>query len=427
MSGETRLTVLDNGARVITSSLAGAESVSVGIWVGVGGRHEPAVISGISHFLEHMLFKGTKRRSARAISQDVEGRGGDLNAFTQEDSTCFYARLPHEQMRRAVSVLADMYLNARISPAEVERERMVIIEEMKMYRDQAQYLAQEEAMRALWSRHALGRPLAGRAHTLLQIDASALTGFRDANYVPANTVFAFAGRLDHDACVAAVSARLGKLPPGCRPRLRPVALSSPQAPLVRISRDIQQVQVVAAWRLFGRQDPRRHALRLLNALMGENMSSRLFQVLRERFGLAYSIHSHFQLFAETGLFAISAGLEQGTVEKALALIGREVSRICRDEVSPAELRRGRDYILGQFRLAMESPGNQMQWLGETVLHYHHPISPASVVEGVGKVTPADLRRLAREIFDPGRLSLSVVCPMGDRSDVKRLRRLLTGE
>lgn len=424
MLNDVRLTTLDNGLRIISAPSPHTESVSVGIWIGVGGRHEPAHLSGISHFLEHMVFKGTRKYSARAISNAIEGRGGDLNAFTQEENTCLFARLPHEQMPRAVEVLSEMFRHARLSPIEIERERAVILEEIRMIRDQPQQWAQDLSMQALWSRHALGRPLAGSAQTVPAIDLATLHAYRDRYYVPVNTVVAFAGNVSHEACVAQVYRRLGDMPPGRRPQRRSIRPNTPQTPYLFTQRDVEQLQLVLAWRFFGRHDPRRFELRMLNALTGENMSSRLFQLLRERHGLTYSIHSHYQLFADTGMFSISAGIDRDKLVKVLQLIQRERLRLCSQLPGRAEMARARDYLLGQFRLGMESPGNQMQWIGENLLNDNHWVDPETVIDGICAVTPESVTELADALFTPARLSMVLVAPPREAHDCENLRHLV---
>jgi predicted Zn-dependent peptidase len=416
MLDNVQLTTLANGARVISAPIPNAESAALGIWVRVGGRYEPAALSGASHFIEHMLFKGTRRRSARAISQAIEGRGGYLNAYTQEDGTCFYARLPHEYQEEAFDVLADMYREPRLAPADLARERDVIVEELRMYRDQPHHLVQEQFTQALWPGQALGRPLAGSERTLAAFTRDALDTFRRRHYTPRATVFAFSGRVAHADCLRLVREAVARLPAGGAPGFRSIRPRLPPERCRLLRRNIEQVHVVLGFRVFGRHDRRRHALRVLNGVLGENMSSRLFQLVRERHGLAYSIQSGYQLFDETGSAGISAGLDRRRARRALELIGREIRRIRDQPITRAEWRRTRDYLIGQFRLGLEGASSQMTWAGETLTHYGRYVAPREVLDALAAVTIEDVGRVARQVFDPRRLSLSLVVPQDDPID-----------
>jgi len=404
------ITVLKNGVTVVSSAIADAESVAIGIWGGAGGRHEPAAQSGISHFLEHMLFKGTPTRSALQISQAIEGRGGYLNAFTQEESTCYYARIPYEFMQQAVDVLTDMYSNASIKQDDLNRERAVIIEEIKMYQDQPQAYVQELFQDALFTNHALGRPLAGSEKTLIHLNQAELLAYRQKAYAPSATVVAFAGRLEHATCVAAIDAALGRVKKDKGLRFKPTEGKTPQRPFIMAQKEIAQVQAVAGFRIFGRHDDRRFALRVLNGLLGENMSSRLFQSVRERNGLCYSISSSYQLFTETGIFAISGGFDSQRAEAALTLTAKELRKVMDKKIAAAELKRTKDYLLGTFRLGLEGTGNQMLLLGESVLNFGRVIHPEETIAGIQAVTAADIQQLANDIFNPTRFTLALVTP-----------------
>ena len=381
MLDQVQLTTLPNGARVITAPQPDAESVAVGFWVGVGGRHETPAVAGASHFIEHMLFKGTRRRTAREISQAIEGRGGYLNAYTQEDATCYYARIPHERLGEAVDVLTDMYREPKFAPSDIDRERGVIVEELRMCHDQPQQVVQEQLMDGLWSGHPLGRPLVGTEQTLRAMTRAGLDGFRRRHYQPGNTVFGMAGRLDHAACVALVKDAIGRQPAGRACRFKRVDRTVPQQRLRIARREIEQVHAAVGFRGFGRHDHRRFALRMLNSILGENMSSRLFQIVREKHGLAYAVQSSFQLFDETGVLEISAGLDRARAQDALRLIAREVARLRDKPVSRDELRRTRD-----------------------------------VLAKLMAVTAEDLQQVASCVCDPRRLTLSLVVPEKDAAD-----------
>ena len=410
MLDHVQVTVLKNGATVASSANPDAESVSVGIWVGVGGRHEKPRLGGASHFLEHMLFKGTPTRSALAISQAIEGRGGYLNAFTQEESTCYYARLPYEYLPQAFDVLSDMYLNAAIKEDDFNRERDVILEEIKMYQDLPQHVVQEKLQEVMFTGHALGRPLAGDAATLGQMSRETLLKYKARAYAPGETVFAFAGRLEHAACVACVEQAVGGARKSRGLDFKRVDGTVPQERLSLVKKEIAQAHAVVGFRIFGRHDDRRYALRVLNGLLGENMSSRLFQSVRERHGLCYSIQSSYQLFEEAGLYTISGGFDSQRALAALKLTAREIRRVLDKKVGPAELKRTKDYLLGTFRLGLEGTGNQMMFIGESLLNYGRVVHPEETIAGIQAVTADDVQRVAADVFEPSRMTLSVVVP-----------------
>jgi predicted Zn-dependent peptidase len=415
------ITTLRNGLRIITSTMPSVESVALGIWVGVGSRYESSAVSGISHFIEHLLFKGTRQRSARDISQAIEGRGGYLNAFTQEESTCYYARVAYDRAAETLDVLADMVRNPRLDPEEIEKERGVILEEIAMYQDQPSHAVQDQLVGALWTGHPLGRPVIGFSRSLRRQDRAALRAFRARHYVPENMVVSLAGRIEHGAAVQMARRLLGGLRGGRRARCRGVTRKVGQARFDVRARDIEQAHLAMGFRLFGRHDRRRYVLTVLNAVLGGNMSSRLFQTVREKHGLAYSVHSQAHLFDDTGVLEIAAGLDRGRIDKAVRLILREVNRLRDRAVGAAELRRARDFTIGQLRLGLESPASQMLWMGEHLLAYDRVPAPDRVVDALGQVSADAIRRLARSSLRPGVLSAALLAPEMDARRAARLR------
>lgn len=399
-----------NGIRVATSAIPHVESVTMGIWVGVGSRYEPIEIGGISHFTEHLLFKGTRRRSPRDISQAIEGKGGYLNAFTGEEATCYYARVGYDQLGSGFDVLGDMYMNSRFDRKEIEKERGVIFEEIMMYRDLPRHLVQEMLMGILWPKHPLGRPIIGTHESLSAMSRKTFLDFVASKYVTNNTVVAFAGNLDHDACVGMVEKAMGKAPRASRARFTPVSGGLKQGRAVFLAKEVEQTHLALGFRGFGYTDDRRHALRILNVVLGENMSSRLFQIVREKHGLAYSVNSNIQLFRDSGALIIAAGLDRERKTQALDLIVKEVRRMAERPVGAAEVKRAKDYVIGQTRLGLESTSHQMMWLGDNFLSRGRFVSPEEAIAKLKDVTAADIQKLARQIFRHSRVSLAVVSP-----------------
>lgn len=417
-------TVLANGLRVATSSLPAVESVAMGVWVGVGGRYENARLSGISHFIEHLLFKGTERLSARDISQAIEGRGGYCNAFTQEEMTCYFARVAYDHIWKVFDILAEMCLHPRFDPADIDKERGVIIEEIMMYRDQPEHVVHEMLSRILWQDHELGRPLIGTPESLRRLTRDHLLAFKKKKYVSENTVLTFAGHVTHDECVAHVTKLMKRFGHHREPAYKLVTPAVSQERLALKSKAIEQTQLAVGFRIFGRFDKRRYALKVLNVILGENMSSRLFQIVREKHGLAYAVHAGIQLFADTGALVISAGLDRSRKEKALELILRELCRLKHEPVSARELARAKEYIVGHLRLTLESPSGHMMWMGEHLLDYRTCISPEKVIRAVMSVQARDVLDVAGAIFKNRLVSLSLLSPDLAPKDGEHIQSML---
>jgi predicted Zn-dependent peptidase len=400
-----------NGLVVVTAEMPHMASVSLGIWVGVGGRYEPATLCGVSHFIEHLLFKGTRKRSAKRISQDVEGIGGYLNAFTTEEMTCFYSKARYDRFEEMLDVLMDMFLNSTFDPVEIDKERNVIKEELAMYLDQPQHHVLELLNETLWPDQPLGRSLTGTAGTLDAMTRKQLLRFRRRNYVSSGTLVAAAGNLKHEKVVEAVGRFAQRLNGGSRPDFVP-ARSDQTAPRLRLfTKATEQTQIALGIRTCSRHDDRRFVLRLLNTILGENMSSRLFQVLREDHGLVYSVCSSLCFYDDVGALTISAGLDTEKLRLVLKLITGQLDRLTHTMVGVSELRRARDYLIGQIDLSLESTENQMMWLAEQMLGYGKTVPPEEIKRQLVAVKPNDLRAVAREFFRSDRLSLALVSPL----------------
>lgn len=406
-----QITRLKNGLTVATAEMPHMVSVSVGLWVGVGSRYEPAPLSGICHFIEHLLFKGTRKRSAKDISEAVEGIGGYLNAFTSEEATCFHARASHERFDQLLDVLMDMLQDSKFAPADIKKEREVIKEEMAMYLDEPQHHVQELLNATMWPGQPLGRSITGTNKTLNAMQRSQLVEYLRANYAAASTLVVVAGKITHRRVLQAVSRYAPGFRRGERPEFVP-ATTQQRQPVVRlVTKKTEQTQLALGLRTCSRHDDRRYPLRLLNTLLGENMSSRLFQVVREDHGLAYSIYSTPSTFGDVGDLVISAGLDTDNLPKTLRLIMREMRRCTETPPTAAELQRARDYVIGQMDLASESTDSQMNWMGEQILGYGRVFTPTEVKERLRRITPAEIRAVARDFFRPDRLNLALVSPL----------------
>ena len=395
-------------------------SVSVGLWIGIGSRYEPGELNGVCHFIEHLLFKGTRKRSARDISQAVEGIGGYLNAFTSEETTCFHARAGRRRFEELLDVLLDMLLESRFAPMDIAKEREVIKEEMAMYLDEPQHQVQELLNATLWPEQPLGRPITGTNKTVDAMARTHLLGFLRGHYVAGTTVISAAGNIKHRHAVSAVRPYASRFTVG-KSSLCALASTDQRSARVRLfTKKTEQTQLALGLRTCSRHDERRYALRLLNTILGENMSSRLFQVVREDRGLAYSIYSSPSFFEDTGDLVISAGLDVENLAKTLRLILRELRRLVQTAANPAELRRARDYVIGQIELGQESTDNQMNWMGEQLLSYGKIYPPEEIKRRLAKVTRAEIRAAACEFFRPERLNLALVSPLKSTRGLEKM-------
>lgn len=417
------VTTLDNGIRVVTVPMPHVQSAAVGVMVGVGGRHERADQAGISHFIEHLLFKGTATLSARAISRAIEGRGAFCDAFTQEEETCYFVKTPAERFGSVFRIMAEMYTCPRFAPRDIERERSVIVDEIMMYRDQPDQIAEETLSSQLFPRHALGRPLAGTPSSVNGLQRENVVRFKNDHYVTANTVFAFSGRIVPDQCIEKTRRWTAMMPRAAAPAAPRFGGRSCPRPLVHcLDKHAEQTHLALGFRTFGRRDPRRYALQVLNIILGESMNSRLFQTIRERRGLVYAISSGAQFFDETGELIISAGADPARIQTVLRMVLVELRRLCDRPVSATELHQACDYAAGQIVLNLEGTSGQMMWAGGSVLHLGKVVTPENATQNLRQVTARDLQATAAGIFLKNNAAATLVGPQASRrqSEIERM-------
>jgi predicted Zn-dependent peptidase len=406
------LHVLKNGVRVVLAPCE-AESVAFGLFVASGSRHEDAKSAGISHFIEHMLFKGTPSRKPVDITRAIEGRGGNFNACTSEESTCYYAHLPSEYLAEAVEILSDMYLNASIPPDEFAREKQVVVEEIRMYSDEPDVVAAENLQRALFPDNALGAPVAGTPESLAPMTPDTLHRYMRSHYLPGNTVAVVAGSFDESAALALVELYLGGLRRKAKPfSPEPVDFGRQPAGSVTATKDINQTQLAIGYRTFGVNDERRYAATVMDAVLGRGMSSRLFQEVRERRGLSYDISSRMQFFTDAGMLTITAGLDGSRLDMAARTIDRELARLRDRRVGAQELRRTKEFLIGNFRLSHEKVTSKMFFYGSTMLSFGHLVTPQDQIEKISSVTAAEIQSVACDILRPECRCTSIVTPRG---------------
>ena len=413
---------LKNGMRVASATMKERNSVAIGIWTHVGGRHETERLSGVSHFLEHIVFKGTKKRTSNQIKESIEGVGGSMNAFTSEEYTCFLAKVSHKHFENVFDVLSDMVLDASITPVDVEKERTVIMEEIKMTQDQPSQLVDELLSEILWPDHALGRPLAGTLETVGGLSVSDIAGYRDEHYRPNLITVVAAGNVRHADLVRLSEDRFSR---NLAALEKPYQLFKPrqQKPVLKLlSKKTEQTHLSLAVHAFSKGHPDEYTLDLLSVILGGNMSSRLFNEVREERGLAYDVGSYVRHYQETGAFVVSAGVDNKKPREAIEVILKELEKISVEPVSSDELRRAKDFYLGQLHLSLENSMNQMLWVGENIVTLDHCRTAEEVTERVEKMTPEDLRRVARQLFKTQSLNLALVGPAQSEDKFSELLR-----
>ena len=409
---------LPQGALLAVAEMPQVESVSVGFWLSVGGRHEARRQNGIFHFLEHMLFKGTTKRTAREISEAVEGVGGYLNAFTGEEMTCYYARASASHLRGVVDVLSDMLLRATFPAVEIERERGVIQEEIRMYEDQPAQLAQDMATALLWPKNPLGRPLMGTYENIQRMSRRDLLNYRRKFYHSGNLVVTAAGKTDLAEVKDLLKPLLRHFPQGSRAPYTPVLRRQTQPRFQVMRKPIEQTQFVIAMRGVSRHDPRRSAFRLMSVILGENMSSRLFQAVREEHGLAYSISTQASYYEDSGSLFVTAGVENSKTVQAIRLSLQTLRKLARRAPSAKELRRAKEYAAGQLHLSLESTDNQMMWLGESLIGHNRVLNPDKLIRQVDAVTADEVQAAAALLVHDERLNIAVVSPTAELAEVE---------
>ncbi|MGQ0803067.1 MAG: M16 family metallopeptidase [Actinomycetota bacterium] len=413
------LTRLGAGLRVVTEELPALRSAAVGFWVGTGSRDEPDETAGTSHFLEHLLFKGTRDRSALEIAQAVESVGGDMNAFTTQELTAFYVRVPDDRLDVALDILSDIVWDPALRADDVESERQVILEEIRMRDDTPDDLVHDLFASALFPDHPLGREVLGTQPSIGAMSRDAIADYHRHHYRPGNVVVAAAGNLTHEHVVDRVAERLAGVA-GDRP-VRPSASGTPPRPLAVLARPTEQAHVVLGMRGLSRHDPDRYALTVLNQAFGGGMASRLFQEVRERRGLAYSVYSYRNSFADTGAVAIYVGTAPGRVEEALAVVDGELGRLVSDRgLTDAELDAAKGHLKGSIALSLESSISRMHRIGSSELTLREIPTLDEVVARVDAVGPDDIARVVDRVLGRGERTLAVVGPFQEADFQERV-------
>ena len=418
-----RITQLPNKIRIVTQEFKDRESASIGVWVAAGGRYEGVGNKGVAHFLEHMAFKGSAKYSCDQTKQLVEGVGGNLNAFTSEEETCYYAKVPSKHLKQTFDILADISFFPKITPKDLEKERAVILEEIKMYHDLPQYYVGELLEQLLWPDHPLGQSLAGSSKTVGDMTALQLKDFKKIHYVPSSTVISACGSMRHEELVDLVSGKLGKLTGSSAPSYIPARQNQDRASVNLYTKTTEQMHLALGYLAYETNHKDYYVLALLSIILGGNMSSRLFNEVREKRGLAYSVSSGIKSLNDTGVFMVRAGVDNTKIVDALDLILKVLAKIATGSVKEDEFKRAQEYYMGQFLLGLEDTMDQMLWMGGGVISNDQVKSMGDVIKKIKAVTPADIKRVAKEILNPQRLNVAIIGPMSDVQQ-KQLRSLV---
>jgi predicted Zn-dependent peptidase len=405
-------TVLDNGIRVVTKRVPHARSVTMGVWVNVGARDERSEESGLSHFIEHMIFKGTEKRTAIDIAKEFDAIGGQCNAFTTKENTCYHAKVMDACLDTMVDLLSDIFMNSVFDGREVDRERQVILQEIRMLEDAPDELVHVLLAKAAWGNHPLGRSILGNPQTVINFDSGTIKDYFTRAYQSERIIIAAAGNLQHEpftelvARSFAVVQRENNFPDRIPPSLTRIIETH--------HKDLEQVHVCLGAKGVHATDPRRYEFAVLNVILGGNMSSRLFQEIRERRGLAYAVFSFLSLYSDTGTWGAYVGVDNSNTDEVLDVLVQQMRRMKETAVDRSELENAKQYLKGGLYLAAESSENQMTRIAQNEINFGRHITLKEVEEHIDHVTTESILALAKEIFQDNSVALTLLGPVDER-------------
>ncbi len=402
-----RRTVLPNGLIVLTERMEHMRSVAMGVWIKSGSRCEPVETNGISHFVEHMLFKGTRSRSAQHIAREMDSIGGNLDAFTGKETICFNVKSLAEHVPIALDVLTDLVLNPTFDLPDIERERGVILEEIKIDQDNPDVLVHELFMQAFWKDHPLGKPILGTSATVSKLDRESLFAYHGDRFHGGNILFSAAGNLDHDRFAETVAGKFSALAGGETLH----ELPAPQAGariILRHKKSLEQVQICLGVPAPPVTDENRYATLILNTVLGGGMSSRLFQTIREERGMAYSIYSDLSPFRDTGTLCVYAGTATGKALDVVDLILEEFRKLKESPLGEEELIRAKDQLKGNLLMGLESSNARMANLARQEMYFHQFISAEEIIARIAQVDSGQVQAMAQRLFDPERIAVTLL-------------------
>ncbi len=409
-----RKDTLANGIRVVSETLPKSRSVSIGVWVKVGSRHEPPEIGGISHFIEHLFFKGTAKRTAKDIAIEMDSIGGEMNAFTSQETTTYYTKVVDEHLPVAIDLLSDILLGSRFDPVEMEKERKVILEEIKGVEDTPDDYIHELFTGSVWPENSLGRPILGTKETIKALRHENIISYIENYYSPREIVISVAGNFEHARLIELLNTSFGKL---SRTGIaKKDATPSFTRALVVRKKQLEQVQLCLGCRGLNYTHEDRYVISALNTVLGNSMSSRLFQEVREQNALAYSIYSYVTSYRDTGLLTVYAGTDPANALEVVRLVMKELRKIRDEGITPAEEQRVKNQIKGSLVLSLESSNSHMSRIARQEIYFGKYLSMDDIIKGVEKVTAEQVQRLAQQLFAPENISLTILGPLS-KTDV----------
>jgi predicted Zn-dependent peptidase len=412
-----RRTVLPNGLIILTERMEHLRSVAMGVWIKSGSRCEPAETNGISHFVEHMLFKGTRSRTAQHIAREMDSIGGNLDAFTGKETICFNVKSLADHVPIALDILSDLVLNPVFADNDIERERGVILEEIKIDEDNPDVLVHELFTQSFWKNHPLGWPILGTTETVARLDQKSLFDYHGDRFHGGNMVFSAAGNLDHDRFAEAVAAKFSGLSGGA-PLHELAAPESSARVVLRNKRSLEQVQICLGVPAPPITDDNRYATLILNTVLGGGMSSRLFQTIREERGMVYSIYSDLSPYRDTGTLCVYAGTSAGKALEVVDLILGEFAKLKQEPLGAEELTRAKDQVKGNILLGLESSNARMANLARQEMYFRNFFTVEEVIARIDEVEAAQVQAMARKLFDPARIAVTLL----GRLDGVKLKR-----
>ena len=402
--------ILDNGIRVISERIPYASSVSIGIWVANGSRHERRESNGVAHFIEHLLFKGTDRRSSLDIAREIDSVGGVLNAFTSREYVCYYAKVLDKFLPRAVDLLTDLFLFSKFDSEEIEKERRVVLQEISMMEDTPDDLIHDLFHQHFWQGHPLGMSILGDAESVGGLSRDAIIGYKDQMYRGDDIIISAAGNLKHDELIRLLEQHLSSVPSG-NGRAE-AALPVYQRRIELVEKDLEQVHVCLGLKGVQQNHPSRYDAFIMNAILGGSMSSRLFQEVREKSGLAYSVYSYIASHADAGSLVVYAGASPDNSAQLLEIMLRELSRFKDEPVPENQLEGAREQLKGNLLLSLESSDNRMSRLAKNEIYFAGPLPLSDIMEGFDRVSSESIQRLAGELLDNSTLTLVMLGKVG---------------
>lgn len=417
-----RLDILDNGLRVVTRPMSHMESFSLGVWIRVGGRYEHGKNNGITHLLEHLLFKGTEKRDTRKIKEEIEGRGGTFNGFTSEECTCYLVKLLPREIELGVDILTDMVLNPKLDETEIEKEKSVVSEEINMYKDIPAQYVHEILSEMLWPGQPLGMPLAGTAETVKSLKRKDLVSYKETFYNPQNMIIVGTGKIEEDDLVKYVKKYLAGVEGHKVPVFEEAFSKQVHEHLVVEHRKTEQTHLALGFHAPHRFDPDRYVVSLANIILGANMSSRLFHIVRDEMALCYEISSSVRRYEDAGAFVISAGVDDKKLLKSLEVVLKVISSMKKEPAGAEELRRAKEYYRGQLLFALEDTMSLMLWLGEKIIIGEKETEVKRILERVEAVTVDDIMQASNKIFTAANANLAVIGPIKDAKKVREVLR-----